>query len=176
MALIIQTTIRTKQCGSFHEFGSFLPADHRCFQKGWFEGQINVEWMNEWSGMYCAGLCFAIIQRNLLTVWKTELHCQRHGVLTGLHQDRHRPVRQHHLCVQNRRGLVMSLCWSRLFNHEASMAFRQISINVIFSLQGGQESHLQQICSDGEWPGGDGALKPGVVCFIHGQWCYYCSS
>lgn len=40
------------------------------------------------------------------SVWQTELRGQRHGLLTGLHQDRHRPVRQHHLCLQNWRRLV----------------------------------------------------------------------
>lgn len=59
--------------------------------------------------------CVSImIQCNLLSVWKTELRCQRHGVLTGLHQNRHRTVRQHHLCLQNWRGLVMSLGCSHL--------------------------------------------------------------
>lgn len=57
-----------------------------------------------------------IIQCNLLSVWKTELRCQRHGVLARLHQNCHWPVRQHHLCLQNWRGLVMSFGRSHLIN------------------------------------------------------------
>lgn len=85
------------------------------------------------------------------TVWETKLHCQRHGVFTRLHQNSHRTVWQHHLCLQNRRGVVSSrpAMFSGCFCREHRSLKWHISI--FPSDQGRQESHLQQVCSDGEW-------------------------
>ena len=49
------------------------------------------------------------------SVRQTKLCRQWHGVFTGLHQDRHRPVRQHHLCLQDRRGVVIYIWLIQLF-------------------------------------------------------------
>lgn len=40
------------------------------------------------------------------TVWEEELRGQRHGILPGLHQNRHWPNGQHCLRLQDRRGVV----------------------------------------------------------------------
>lgn len=85
------------------------------------------------------------------TVWETKLHCQRHGVFTRLHQNSHRTVWQHHLCLQNRRGVVSSR--PAMFSGCFCCEHRSLKwhISIFPSDQGRQESHLQQVCSDGEW-------------------------
>lgn len=42
----------------------------------------------------------------LSTVWQEKLRGQRHGLLPGLHQNRHWPNRQHCLRLQDWRGVV----------------------------------------------------------------------